>query len=189
MQDSLTALSWTSPNVLCLGLGSPCTSRDSRNQLAFLLHITERFHIKHGRVSIYDPVFTEEDVALLTELELCRLTDNQHGLYPVEGPTIVFMPHCEVDLYEDFLRANWTLERISNILLVANQLDDYVLANPSHRLNAKFPCISRLAPHLVSRPLPPSGFNPTAFNNSSVQFVRGAALSLSGDWLLPFPNQ
>jgi hypothetical protein len=98
-------------------------------------------------VSIYDPVFTEDDVALLTELELCRLTENkasltavrdhisslgihpvQHGLYPVDGPTILFMPHCEAELYENILRANWTLERISNILLVANQLDDYVLA-------------------------------------------------------------
>jgi hypothetical protein len=32
---------------------------------------------EHGRVSIYDPVFTEEDVALLTELELSRLTENK----------------------------------------------------------------------------------------------------------------
>jgi hypothetical protein len=38
------------------------------------------------------------------------------------------MPHCEADLYEDILRANWTPERISNILLIANQLEDYVLA-------------------------------------------------------------
>jgi hypothetical protein len=112
LEDSLNLLSWTSPNVLCLGLGSPSTSRESRNQLAFLLAITERFHIvrrlpalgrhciaedlrsaikEHARVSIYDPVFTDEDVALLTELKLCRLTENKasparpgldHLIYP-----------------------------------------------------------------------------------------------------------
>jgi hypothetical protein len=44
------------------------------------------------------------------------------------------------------------------------------------------------APHLASSPLPTSSINPTAFNNSSVQFVRRESLAESGDWLLPFPS-
>ena len=146
-------------------------SRESRNQLAFLLAITERFHIvrflpplgrdciaddlrstikDHAKVTIFDPVFRDEDVALLTELKLCRLTENkasparpgldhliyphggiwlfQCGMHPVDAPTVLFMPHCETELYESILRANWTLERISNILLIANHLEDYVVA-------------------------------------------------------------
>lgn len=37
LRDAMRDLSITSPEVLCLGLGSPSCSRDARAQLAFLL--------------------------------------------------------------------------------------------------------------------------------------------------------
>jgi hypothetical protein len=45
LQDCLDALSFRSPDVLCLGLGSPLSSRESRAQLAFLLNICKCFDI------------------------------------------------------------------------------------------------------------------------------------------------
>jgi hypothetical protein len=50
----------------------------------------------------------------------------QHGMHLVEVPTILFMPHCDMHLYENILKSNWTREAISNVLLIANHLHDYV---------------------------------------------------------------
>lgn len=41
-------------------------------------------------------------------------------------PTICFMPHCDIVIYENLLQANWSKERLSNIVLVANRLADYL---------------------------------------------------------------
>jgi hypothetical protein len=35
------------------------------------------------------------------------------------------MPHCGIELYERFLRANWSGERLGRIVLVANDLQAY----------------------------------------------------------------
>ncbi len=51
----------------------------------------------------------------------------QNGLYPVDGPTIVYMPHCDMELYENLLRANWKphIDALK-LLFIANQLSDYI---------------------------------------------------------------
>jgi hypothetical protein len=41
-------------------------------------------------------------------------------------PTICFMPHCDIEIYENLLQANWSKERLPNIVLVANRLADYL---------------------------------------------------------------
>jgi hypothetical protein len=36
------------------------------------------------------------------------------------------MPHCDLVIYENLLKANWSKEKLPNILLVANRLADYL---------------------------------------------------------------
>lgn len=36
------------------------------------------------------------------------------------------MPHCDLSLYENILRANWTPQRLARLVLVANNLSDYI---------------------------------------------------------------
>jgi hypothetical protein len=50
----------------------------------------------------------------------------QRGEYTIEDPTMLFMPHCEMSLHENILRANWAQERLANVFFVANRLNDYV---------------------------------------------------------------
>jgi hypothetical protein len=50
----------------------------------------------------------------------------QQVKYPLRNPTILFMPHCDRNLYENVLRANWTKEGLQNMLLVANRFSEYV---------------------------------------------------------------
>jgi len=80
---SLKSAALTSPDILCLGLGSPTSSLNARLQLGFLLEICEQLKVDHTRISIYDPVFTADDTYLFRELHLRLLTENkaERGIY------------------------------------------------------------------------------------------------------------
>ncbi|KAI9064223.1 SRR1-domain-containing protein [Trametes sanguinea] len=171
------------PDVLCLGLGSPASSRDARAQLAFLLAACDDLSIDRTRVSVYDPVFADEDLQLLAQFRLTHLPENRRASYGLATPTVVFMPHCDLKLYENLLRANWSQENLPNVLLIANRLSEYAENIPSRTLASEHPCVARLAPYLTSRPLRPCAAYPTAFNNTSVQYVRSATLAQrDADW-------
>ena len=45
--------------------------------------------------------------------------------YATSRDTVAYMPHCELSLFETFLKDNWFPERISNLILVGNTLSDY----------------------------------------------------------------
>ncbi|KAK0483465.1 SRR1-domain-containing protein [Armillaria novae-zelandiae] len=154
------------PDVLCLGLGSPFSSPNSRAQLAFLLLICKSLNIDCSRVSLYDPVFTEEDLCFFEEQKLKVLCEKKG--YAIDSPTLVYMPHCDMELHEDILKDNST---VRNAILICNRLGDYVESNPSHKLEARVPCLCRIVPFLVSVSLPPSNVWPAAFNNTSVQYL------------------
>jgi len=96
----------------------------------------------------------------------------QNGLYPVDAPTIVYMPHCDMELYENLLRANWKphIDALK-LLFIANQLSDYIVNNPLQVLKDKAPYLVDVVPLLQDCALPVSKTWPTAFNNIAVQFI------------------
>ncbi|CUA75007.1 hypothetical protein RSOLAG22IIIB_01642 [Rhizoctonia solani] len=79
------------------------------------------------------------------------------------------MPHCGIGLYERFLRANWSGGGMGRIILVANAMAAYVESKPMRILEARTPCVARIAPRLHSFMLPPSTKFPGAFNNIALQ--------------------
>ncbi|KAJ6547395.1 SRR1-domain-containing protein, partial [Mycena capillaripes] len=166
--------------ILCLGLGSPASSPNSRAQLAFLLEICKSIGIEHVNVSIYDPVFSEEDDALFEKLGFRVLSANtasgfgssfQEGKHPLDTPTLLWMPHCDLDLYESVLAANWSREQLEYVILISNRLGDYVDSNPRHKLETRAPCLLRLENIIQCYPLPVSSPFPTAFNTIAIQFI------------------
>ena len=98
-------------------------------------------------MTIFDPVFTPGDASYLrdhvgyvvlsvrTEQEvddppksflIGRVTfQAEPENYATNPDTVVYMPHCDLSLFERFLRDNWFPERIQNIILVGNTLSDY----------------------------------------------------------------
>ncbi|KIL00132.1 hypothetical protein PAXRUDRAFT_345794 [Paxillus rubicundulus Ve08.2h10] len=168
-------------DVLCLGLGSPCSSRDARAQLAFLSRLCALSNIDSANVSVYDPVFTDADRRLFQVLGMQCPSDIKQVKHSLDGPTILYMPHCDLKLYEIVIRANWTYGRLCDIVFLANCFSDYIDNNPASKLEEQSPCLRRLAPLVESWPLPTSGAFPTAFNNLSVQYVKREPLSLEGD--------
>lgn len=43
--------------------------------------------------------------------------------YAIDSPTLVYMPHCDMELHEDILKDNST---VRNAILICNRLGDYV---------------------------------------------------------------
>ncbi|KAG8689725.1 hypothetical protein FRC09_012282 [Ceratobasidium sp. 395] len=110
---------------LCLGLGRPTLSIEARAQLCLLLDLCDELKITPTETELYDPAFEDADVAGLSDLGLRVTSENRKGAYVMTTPTLVFMPHCGVELYERFLRANWSGQTLARILLVANDLGAY----------------------------------------------------------------
>jgi len=189
IHKALDELRITPQKVLCLGLGSPSSSRDARAQLALLGCLCASLDIDSADISMYDPVFTEADRQLLQTLGIRCLDHIQGAEHSLDRPTMLYMPHCDLKLYEMVIRANWTLDGLCNIVFLANRFSDYVDNNAASKLEKESPCLLRLVPFVECRPLPTSEAFPSAFNNLSVQYVSWTPLSLQGDtfWeILPF---
>ena len=86
-------------------------------------------------------------------------------------PTILYMPHCDREVYESVLRFNWTPRGLSEVILLANRLMDYVENQPERKLQAESPHLLSLAPCLECSLLPEFKAHPTAFNNLAVQRI------------------
>ncbi|KAI0807220.1 SRR1-domain-containing protein [Fomes fomentarius] len=153
------------PDVLCLGIGSPSSSRDARAQLALLLAACDDLHIERTKLSVFDPVFAEQDLQLLAQCGLTLLPANCEARHELDSPTIVYMPHCDLHLYENLFRENWSAQRLPNILLIANRLNEYAercvqpAARPSPRgsrdyIRPRPPCPSFCRPPLLHSAFP-----------------------------------
>lgn len=171
VQDALQKTNISYPDVLCLGLGSPSTSREARAQLAFLISLCDSLEIGQSNVSVYDPVFTDADKALFQSFGMRCLPDTD-GKHAVDRPTILYMPHCDLKLYENIIGANWTEEELGRMIFVANRFSDYTDNNPRSKLEIESPNLMRLVPHLECHPFPTLESFSSAFNNISVQHIR-----------------
>lgn len=48
------------------------------------------------------------------------------GRHTLNGPTLVYMPHCPRPLYESILSTNFTPESLPHLILLGNDLADYL---------------------------------------------------------------
>ena len=74
----------------------------------------------------------------------------------LQSPTIAFMPHCDLHLYDNLFRENWSKEQLPHVLLIANILSEYAA-----KYVQPLPCIlSRSSPRLPISPLRPASWHP-----------------------------
>ncbi|GIL91359.1 hypothetical protein Vretimale_17714 [Volvox reticuliferus] len=95
-------------SLVVYGLGSPHLSRVSRYQLALVLLLRDQ--ILSGLTSpvhLYDPAFDDVDRLALEQLGLQVVDVDEGAARRVVEPTFFYMPHCEAELYDALLRANW----------------------------------------------------------------------------------
>lgn len=75
-------------------------------------------------VTVYDPLFSPQDVAVLARLGMTLPESNNCGAYTLREPTIIYMPHCPREMYEALLRSNWSLD-LRSFAICGNDFDDY----------------------------------------------------------------
>lgn len=150
----LTALREREPSpesILCLGIGK-LQSAPAQYQLAMLLALRrgfERHPPERCSVTVYDPLFDDEDVALVRRLGMELPADNKCGEYTLERPALAYMPKCPRELYEALLRANWNEARLRQLVLCGNDLEAYVPQDAC-------PALARIPRHLFRYAMPVS---------------------------------
>ncbi len=104
----------------------------------------------------------------------------------LESPTIVFMPHCDLHLYDNFFRENWCKEQLSRVVLIANRLSEYAeryvqpfAARPSPRLSRSDP---------VPAAAFPAHFPHTPWHVPSLPFTLSASFVVLPADPLPLPS-
>lgn len=114
-------------NIVCFGLGNISTCFVARNQFALLLVLKK---LLASSVTVYDPLFTSQEVKLIESQECIVLKENREGKYQVSGVSLIFMPHCPKQLLNNFLWSNWGLS-LSNCLILCNSFLSTVEQNIS----------------------------------------------------------
>jgi SRR1 len=136
--------------LVCYGIGSmTAVARSSNNakyQLAFALCLRdalcagrssdEALEQQQCVTSVYDPVMTSLDDAILKALKITIIDENEQGKRPITATnndnssssrssvTVFWMPHCPMRLYSNVLWSNWGAN-LSNMIIIGNSFRSY----------------------------------------------------------------
>nr|XP_040050559.1 SRR1-like protein [Gasterosteus aculeatus aculeatus] len=105
---------------VCYGLGSFSSSVSARFQLAMLLLLLDAGQIPLKDCSVYDPAFSRGEKAVLRELGLTVLTENEEGKRLATKPTLFYLMHCGKALYNNLLWRNWSVRHLPLVTLIGN---------------------------------------------------------------------
>ena len=120
--------------MVCFGLGNLALI-NSQIQLAFLQLIVSRRLVKFRSIRIYDPAIPQEQRELLIkEYGFEWIDQNTKGRHLAQTGTLVFMPHCPCQLYENLLATN-LVHQLGNLILLGNDIKTYVDKSESAACN------------------------------------------------------
>ena len=123
--------------LVSYGLGSPAVNANARAQLSFLL-ATHKEVLPNIKVSLYDPVFLDQDKDLFKFLNLSVLEENDECCKSVSSGTIFFMIHCSWSMYNNLLWANWNRNSLSNTIIIGNDFNTLSNIIPSAVLEKEY---------------------------------------------------
>ncbi|KAH0714545.1 hypothetical protein KY284_007450 [Solanum tuberosum] len=110
--------------MVIYGIGSIESYEPPRLQLSLAI-LMKRMFSWIGEVEVFDPVISLAESKVLTALGCSVLTVNEQGRRQALRPTMFFMPHCDAELYENLLEANWRHDLLSNMTLFGNSFEAY----------------------------------------------------------------
>lgn len=132
--------------IRCLALGSPTQDAAAGYQLALLCLIADHFGIEYGRVSLFDPVFSQDDFSLFGELGL----KVEPELATATTTALYFMPHADLSLTNDVVTSQ------APRLLLANNLISHTSRLGKLDLFRQYPVVSKLV-HQLEQAGPAAG--------------------------------
>lgn len=133
--------------MVIYGIGSIESFEPPRLQLSLAILMKRKFDWI-GEIQVFDPIISLIESKVLNSLGCSVLSINEQGRRAALKPTLFYMPHCEVELYDNLLEANWGTDRLNRLVLFGNSFAEYehhfslyhnsaVAHSRKHVLNAK----------------------------------------------------
>ncbi|XP_028794891.1 protein SENSITIVITY TO RED LIGHT REDUCED 1 [Neltuma alba] len=110
--------------MVIYGIGSLESYEPPRLQLSLAILMKRDFRWIED-IDVFDPVLSATESRILETLGCSVLPFNEHGRRQALKPTVFFMPHCEAELYNNLLQANWELNLLGNMVLFGNSFETY----------------------------------------------------------------
>lgn len=113
-----------SMQMVIYGIGSIESYEPPRLQLSLAILMKRKFNWI-GTIEVFDPIISLAESKVLEALGCSVLSINEFGRRRALRPTLFFMPHCEAELYDNLLQANWTVELLNRMVLFGNSFSVY----------------------------------------------------------------
>ncbi|KAJ1426959.1 Sensitivity To Red Light Reduced-like, SRR1 [Sesbania bispinosa] len=110
--------------MVMYGIGSIELYEPPRLQLSLAILMRRDFSWI-GNIEVFDPILSVTESRVLEALGCSVLSINEHGRREALKPTMFFMPHCEAELYNNLLQANWKPSLLKNMVLFGNSFETY----------------------------------------------------------------
>ncbi|KAL8551319.1 hypothetical protein ACS0TY_000416 [Phlomoides rotata] len=110
--------------MVIYGIGSVESFEPPRLQLSLAILMKRSFDWI-GEIEVFDPIISLTESKVLTSLGCTVLSVNEQGRRQALKPTLFFMPHCEADLYDNLLEANWGVDKLNRLIIFGNSFGAY----------------------------------------------------------------
>ncbi|KAA8516972.1 hypothetical protein F0562_017210 [Nyssa sinensis] len=110
--------------MVIYGIGSIESYEPPRLQLSLAILMKRKFSWI-GDIEVFDPIISVTESRVLEDLGCSVLSVNEQGRRQALKPTLFFMPHCEAELYDNLLQANWRVDLLNHIVLFGNSFNSY----------------------------------------------------------------
>ncbi|XP_061026062.1 SRR1-like protein [Eubalaena glacialis] len=156
---------------VCYGVGNFATCVIARNQLAFLLLFLEKCQIPRSHCWVYDPLFSQLEIAVLSTLGVVVLSENEEGKRSVYGePTVFYMLHCGTALYNNLLWRNWSIDALSKMVIVGNSFRGLEERLLTRILQKHYPYVAKIVKGVEELAFPQTSQYTDVFNDTSVHW-------------------
>ncbi|KAK9105353.1 hypothetical protein Scep_022197 [Stephania cephalantha] len=110
--------------MVIYGIGSIESYEPPRLQLSLAILLKRKFDWVGG-IEVFDPVISSTESKILEALGCSVLSENEQGRRVALKPTMFYMPHCEVVLYDNLVQANWKAEHLNQMVVFGNSFRSY----------------------------------------------------------------
>uniref|UniRef100_A0AAV2MR66 SRR1-like domain-containing protein n=1 Tax=Knipowitschia caucasica TaxID=637954 RepID=A0AAV2MR66_KNICA len=153
---------------VCYGLGSFSSCASGRYQLAMLMLLLDALEIRPSDCSVFDPVFSSGEKAVLSRIGLTVLIENEEGKRQALKPTFFYLMHCGKALYNNLLWKNWSKQHLTEILIVGNSFCGMKERTIDREFNRDYRYISQITAVCKENLLPCPSHMTDVFSDTAV---------------------
>jgi hypothetical protein len=174
--------------IVCYGVGRVSAYRNSRVQLATAVLLKEDLRPVEGAY-FFDPFTSKTDTNIMEEMGFKNIDRNEEGKRSTldGGPTVYFMPHCDLWLYSNVLWANWSKRKLSSTIVVGNSFKSYGsnTAFSGWKIEPDENCVFRTLSMVQEIRIPVPSSSSAASSSKLTTFIRNA---FNNTCAIHFPN-